>query len=86
MIKMLPGKATSTLDKNASVQLPVLHSLLDWIHGKIILLCYLVLDWVTMFMLIEHMIQLPQENSNPGIVCILLERKPLHVIIFHESN
>ena len=25
-------------------------------------------------------------NSNPGIVCILLEWKPLHVIIFYESN
>ena len=37
-------------------------------------------------MLIERMIQLPQENSIPGIVCILLERKPLPVIILYESN
>ena len=37
-------------------------------------------------MLIERMIQLPQENSIPGIVCILLERKRLSVIIFYESN
>ena len=37
----------------------------------------------TMFMLIERMIQLPQENSIPGI---LLERKWLSVIIFYESN
>ena len=44
---------------------------------------------ITVFMLIEHIehtIQLPQENSIPGIVCILLERKPLPVIIFYESN
>ena len=40
----------------------------------------------TMFMLIEHMIRLMQENSIPGIVYILLERKPLPVIIFYESN
>ena len=40
----------------------------------------------TVFMLIERMIQLPQENSIPGIVCILLERKQLSVIIFYESN
>ena len=40
----------------------------------------------TVFMLIERMIQLPQENSIPGIVCILLERKLLPVIIFFESN
>ena len=40
----------------------------------------------TVFMLIERMIQLPQENSIPGIVCILLERKRLSVIIFYESN
>ena len=32
-------------------------------------------------MLIECMIQLPQKNSISGIVCILLERKPLAVII-----
>ena len=32
------------------------------------------------------MIQLPQEKSIPGIVCILLEWKPLPVIIFYESN
>ena len=37
-------------------------------------------------MLIERMIQLPQENSIPGIVCILLERKPLPAINFYESN
>ena len=40
----------------------------------------------TVFMLIERMIQLPQENAIPGIVCILLERKLLSVIIFYESN
>lgn len=40
----------------------------------------------TVFMLIESMIQLPQENSIPGIFCILLERKRLSVIIFYESN
>ena len=40
----------------------------------------------TVFMLIERMIQLPQENSISGIVCILLERKRLSVIIFYESN
>ena len=34
-------------------------------------------------MVIERMIQLPQENSIPGI---LLERKLLSVIIFYESN
>ena len=37
-------------------------------------------------MLIERMIQLPQENLIPGIVCILLEQKPLSAIIFYESN
>ena len=37
-----------------------------------------------MLVLIECMIQLPQENSIPGIVCILLERKLLPVIIFYE--
>ena len=37
-------------------------------------------------MLIEHMIQLPQEYSIPGIVCTLLEWKPLPVIILYESN
>ena len=37
-------------------------------------------------MLIEHMIQLLQENSIPQIVYILLEWKPLPVIIFYESN
>ena len=41
---------------------------------------------ITVFMLIERMIQLPQENSIPGIFCILLERKRLSVIIFYESN
>ena len=41
---------------------------------------------VAVFMLIECKIQLPQENSIPGIVCSLLERKPLPVIIFYESN
>ena len=40
----------------------------------------------TVFMLIERMIQLPQENSIPGIFCILLERKRLSAIIFYESN
>ena len=40
----------------------------------------------TVFILIEHMIQLLQENSIPGITCILLEQKPLPVIIFYESN
>ena len=40
----------------------------------------------TVFMLIEHMIQLSQETSIPGVVCILLERRPLPVIIFYESN
>ena len=40
----------------------------------------------TVFMLIECMIQLPQENLVPGIACILLERKPLPAVIFHESN
>ena len=40
----------------------------------------------TVFMLIERMIQLPQENSIPGIVSILLEWKLLPVIIFYESN
>ena len=40
----------------------------------------------TVFMLIERMIQLPQKNSIPGIVGILLERKLLPVIIFYESN
>ena len=39
-----------------------------------------------MFMLIEHMIQLPQENSIPGIGCILLEWKPLPVITLAEFN
>ena len=38
-----------------------------------------------MFMLIERMIQLLQENSIPGIVCILLERKRLSVFIFYEK-
>ena len=32
------------------------------------------------------MIQWPQENWIPGIVYILLERKPLPVITFYESN
>ena len=32
-------------------------------------------------MLIECMIQLPQENSVPGILCILIEQKPLPVIL-----
>ena len=41
---------------------------------------------ITVFMLIERMIQLPQENSIPAIVYILLERKRLSVIIFYESN
>ena len=40
----------------------------------------------TVFMLMERMIQLPQENSIPGFFCILLERKRLSVIIFYESN
>ena len=40
----------------------------------------------TVFMLIERMIQLLEENSIPGIVCIPLEQKPLPVIIFYESN
>ena len=40
----------------------------------------------TVFMLMERMIQLPQENLIPGIVCILLEREPLPVIILYESN
>ena len=40
----------------------------------------------TVFMLIERMIQLLQENSILVIVCIPLERKPLPVIIFYESN
>ena len=40
----------------------------------------------TVFMLIERMIQLLQENSIPGIVCTLLERKLLPAIIFYESN
>ena len=40
----------------------------------------------TMFMLIEHMIQLPPENSIPGIVCILLEEEPLPVIIYSMKN
>ena len=40
----------------------------------------------TVFMLIEHMIQLPQENSIPGIICIIFEQKPLPAIIFYESN
>ena len=38
---------------------------------------------VTVFMLIERMIQLPCENSIPGIVCILLEQKLLPVIVFY---
>ena len=38
-----------------------------------------------MFMLIEYMIQLLQENLIPEIVCILLERKLLPVIILYES-
>ena len=38
------------------------------------------------FMLVECMIQLHQENSIPGIVCIPLEWMPLPVIIFYESN
>ena len=37
-------------------------------------------------MLIERMIQLPQENTITEIVCILLERKLLPVFIFYESN
>ena len=37
-------------------------------------------------MLIERMIQLSQENSIPGVVCILLQRKLLPVIIFCESK
>ena len=40
-------------------------------------------DIITVFMLMERMIQLPQENSIPAIVCIL---KRLSVIIFYESN
>ena len=40
----------------------------------------------TALMLTERIIQLPQENSIPGIVCILLEWKPLPVIISYESN
>ena len=38
----------------------------------------------TVFMLIECTIQLPQENSSPGIVCIQLQWKPLPVIIIDE--
>ena len=41
---------------------------------------------VTVFILIECMIQLPQENLIPGIVRLVLERKPLPAIIFYESN
>ena len=41
---------------------------------------------VTVFILIECMIQLPQEILIPGIVCLVLERKPLPAIIFYESN
>ena len=41
--------------------------------------CYWIL--ITVFMLIERMIQLPQEKSISGIVCILLVRKRLFVII-----
>ena len=37
-----------------------------------------------MFMLVECMIQLPQKNSIPEIVCILLEQKPLPIINFYE--
>ena len=38
-------------------------------------------------MLIERMIQLPQENSIPGIFCILLERKWLSVYtIMHVGS
>ena len=33
----------------------------------------------TVFMLIERMIQLPQENPIPGIVCILLEWKSMGI-------
>ena len=51
-------------------------------NAKKIILCFNI----TVFMLIERMIQLPQENSIPGIVCIPLERKRLSVIIFYESN
>ena len=46
----------------------------------------LVRYYYTVFMLIERMIQLLQENSIPGIVCIPLERKRRSVIIFYESN
>ena len=59
-------------------------------RGYSIILCQLIDKFTpiitTVFMLIERMIQLPQENSIPGIVCILLERKRLSVIIFYESN
>ena len=41
----------------------------------------------TVFMLIERIIQLPQENSIRGsLYCILLEWKPLPVIILYECN
>ena len=40
------------------------------------------MHYTTVFMLIERMIQLPQENSIPGILCILIERKPLPAIIY----
>ena len=53
--------------------------LIDHSEQFLLILC-------TVFMLIERMIQLPQENSIPGIFCILLERKRLSVIIFYESN
>ena len=35
---------------------------------------------ISVFMLIERMIKLLQENSTPGILCILIERKPLPVM------
>ena len=48
---------------------------------------YCVSSYRVYIMLIERMIQLPQESSIPGIVYnILLERKPLPAIISMNPN
>ena len=49
-----------------------------------IIIMFSIVEHNTMFMRVEHMTQLSQGNSIPGI--ILLEQKPLPVIIFCESN
>ena len=55
-------------------------------HSDKKILLVLICTANTVFMLIGRMIQLPQKKLIPGIVCIPLERKPLPVIIFSESD